>query len=189
MERIAPLWLPNEKECLLSILENLVYEGLLATREKLGYSPVCLIDRNFWTNIGLEFDRLLHEPNLMSMITDFIPYFWLRDEISWSFIALSDIHSSSNGVVETLVRTWNTEWREDGNVVFVEMITPQVAQFVKDRRKQLGRVIALLGPNLHHVCTTWELQPEQYKVLVSRDTLDALDPHVRWNMLYGSKIL
>jgi len=189
MERISPLWLPNEKECLHSILENLVYEGLLATREKLGYSPVCLIDRNFWTNIGLEFDRVCHEPNLMSMITDFIPYFWLRDKISWSFIPSSNIHISPNEIIETLARDWNAEWREDGNVVFVGMVTPQVAQFVKDHRKQIERVIALLGPNLHRVCTTWELQPEQYKVLVSRDTLDVLDPHVRWNMIYGSEML
>ena len=85
MERITPLWLPNEKECLLSILENLVYEGLLATREKLGYSTVCLIDTNFWTNIGLEFDRVPHEPELMGMITDFSrarqPSWIMRDRL------------------------------------------------------------------------------------------------------------
>jgi len=189
MERIMPRWLPNEKECLLSILENLIYEGLLATLEKQGYPEICLIDKDFWTNIGLEFDKLSHESELMSMITDFIPHFWLRDKVSWSFIPLSDVHISPNEAIKELVKAWNAEWREDGNVVFVGMVTPQVGQFVKDHREQIERVIALLGPNLHHVCTTWELQPEQYKVLVSRDTLDALDPHVRWNMIYGSEML
>jgi hypothetical protein len=189
MEKITPRWLPNEKECLLSILENLVYEGLLATRQKLGYSTVCLVDTNFWTNIGLEFDRLRYNPDLMDMITDFIPYFWLNDEISWSFMPPSNIPISPIEVIEELVKNWNTEWREDGNVVFVGMVTPQIAQFVKDHRKQIERVIAFLGPNLHHVCTTWEFQPEQYKALVSRDTLSVLDPHIRWNMIYGSKIL
>jgi hypothetical protein len=189
MEQIMPLWLPNEKECLLAILENLIYEGLLATRKKLGYSPVCLVDKNFWTNVGLEFDKLLHAPDLMSMIRDFIPYFWLPDEISWSLIPLSDPGGSTNEMIEEFIKDWDVKWQEDGNVVLVEMVTPHIAQFVKDHREQIKRVITLLGPNLSHVCTNWGLQPEQYKALVSRDTLDILAPHVRWNMIYGSKIL
>ena len=47
----------------------------------------------------------------------------------------------------------------------------------------------LIGPSLHHACTAWNLRPEQYKALISRDTLELLDPHVRWNMIYGSRIL
>ncbi len=189
MDKIIPLWLPNEKECLLSILENLIYEGLLATREKLGLSTVCLVDTNFWMNIGLEFDRLCHEADIMAIITDFIPYFWLQDDVSRTFVSSTALPIPSHEATEKLVNSWDAEWREDGNVVFVGMITPQIAQFVKARRDRITRVIALLGPNLHHVCTAWELQPEQYKVLVSRDTLDVLDPHVRWNMIYGSKML
>jgi len=189
MEKITPRWQPNEKECLLAILENLVYGGLLATREKLGYSSIGLVDENFWINVGLAFGKLRHDSDLMGMIADFIPYFWLPDERSRSFIPLSEPGSSPPAVIAELVRSWQAEWRQDGNAVLVEMVTPHVAQFVKDHRRQIKHVITLLGPNLHHVCTTWGLQPEQYKALVSRDTLETLDPRMRWNMIYGSPLL
>lgn len=189
MEKITPRWQPNEKECLLSILESLIYEGLLATRQKLGYSAGYQVDADFWMNIAVAYEKLRQHADLMRTIADFIPYFWLPEESSRVFVPLAEIGLTPSALIAGLVRSWQAEWRADGPTVFVEMVTPAVAQFVQARRPQLKHVITFLGPNLRHVCATWGLRPEQYNALVSRDTLDALDPHVRWNMIYGTTLL
>lgn len=187
MERVTPLWQPNEKECLVAILEILIDESLLATRRKLGYSDVSPIDSNFWTNIGLDFDRLRQSPEPMRMISDFLPYFWIPDEGLQSFLTLPG--TSFNAVIKELVRELEPTWHDDGKIVLADSMTPELARFIQTHRPRIQRIITLLGPSLQHVCTTWQVKPDQYKALICRDTLELLDPQVRWNMLYGSRIL
>jgi hypothetical protein len=187
MEKITPHWQPNEKECLAAILEPLIDEGVVAVRQKLGYSALCQVDTDFWTNIGIDAGRLLRTPDLMEMLTDFLPYFWLSDRDSWSCLALSEEFLDS--VLRELLKVLELHWHDEGTLVLVDMVTPQMAHLIKTRRERIQRVITLVGPSLFHACTAWGLQPEQYKALISRDTLEVLDPHVRWNMIYGSEAI
>lgn len=187
MERITPHWQPNEKECLAAILEPLIDEGVVGIRQKLGYSALCLVDENFWTNIGIDADHLLRTPDLIQMLTDFLPYFWLSDRDSWSCLTLSDEYA--DGVLRELLKILELRWHDEGTLILVDTITPQMAQLIKTQRGRINRVITLVGPSLFHACTRWGLQPEQYKALISQDTLELLDPHVRWNMIYGSEMI
>lgn len=187
MERIVPCWQPNERECLAAILEPLIDEGVVATRRKLGLSALALADTNFWINVGMDFDRLLQSPELVQMLADFLPYFWLADQDSWTGLTLPEEHS--NTVLRELLKDLTLQWSHAGTLMLVDMITPQAARLIQTHQQQIQRVITLVGPSLDYACTAWGLQPEQYKALISRDTLEALDPHIRWNMIYGSQML
>lgn len=182
---IEPVWLPFEKETLLSILENLIYEDILATRQKLGKPAVKLLEANFWTNIDLDFAKLLHESDIMTILSDFISHFWLPKEAGWSLLSLPSTHASALKVLQHLAKEWNAKWSEQGEVVLIGSVTPHIAQFLQGHCEQIQQIIAFLGPNVHYVCNTWGFRPEQYKVLASRDTLKEIDPTIRWSMIYG----
>ena len=185
MNQSTPVWLPFEKETLLSILESLIYEDLLATRQKFGKPAIKLLEANFWTNVDLDFNKLLHETELMKVVADFISHFWLPKNQAWSLLSLPYEHASALKFLHHLSKEWYAEWAEDGNIALIGVVTPHVAQLIKERRTHITQIIAFLGPNVGHVCKTWGFQAEQYKVLVSKDTLKELGSTVRWNMIYG----
>ncbi|MDY0096622.1 MAG: hypothetical protein RBT80_28315 [Candidatus Vecturithrix sp.] len=187
-EPIELMWLPFEKETLLSILENLIYEDILATRQKLGKPAVKLLEVNFWTNIDLDFAKLLHASDMMAIVADFISHFWLPKERDWSLLTLPSTHASALKVLQHLAKEWNARWSEQGEIVFIGSVTPHIAQFLQEHREQIQQIIAFLGPNVQHVCHAWGFRPEQYKVVASRDTLQELDPTVRWSMIYGKAL-
>jgi hypothetical protein len=189
MEASVHQWQPNEKECLLAILETLIEEGLLATRQKLGYSEVALLDTNFWTNIGLDGDQLAGKPALLQMLLDFLPYFWLPADTMWQGVAFEAWNATPSPLITALATALSLPWRPDGNVVFVETMSVAVAQFIQKRSAPITQVIALLGPSQEYVATAWQWPTHQYHALISRDTLHILDPHIRWNMIYGSRML
>lgn len=180
-----PVWLPFEKETLLSILENLIYEDILATRQKLGKPAVKMLEANFWTNVDLDFAKMLHASDAMAVLADFISHFWFPKEHYWSLLSLPSTHASALKVVQYMAKEWNVKWSEQGTIALVGSVTPHIAQFLQEHRTQIRQIIAFLGPNMRHVCTTWGFRADQYKVLVSRDTLQELDPTLRWSMIYG----
>jgi hypothetical protein len=186
MEQIVPDWQPEEKEALFSLLEELIKNDLLATREKHGRPAVHLIDKDFCSNFDLEFHKLSQHTGLVKRIADFISQHWLPQDRSTSLIPFSVLHVQdyTKKVLEEITLTWNIEIQEEGNIVVVGAFNSQVGQFVQDHQTQIKRVIALLGPSLQHICSTWNVQPVQYKALISQDTLEALDPDIRWHMIY-----
>lgn len=190
MTRIMPQWQPNERECLRAILETLIDEGLLATRKKLGFATeVALVDTDFGINFGLDTERLSQNAEIMQMIVDFLPYFWLPGETSWACLPLADVGYTAPPVIEELLHTFALMCQPTGNVIVLDQISPWIAALIPTHQSHVQCIITLVGPSLHYACTAWNLQPEQYKALISRDTLELLDPHVRWNMIYGSRIL
>lgn len=189
MERIVPQWQPNERECLHAILETMIDEGLLATRSKLGETDVVLVDVNFWMNVGLDVKRLPQQPDIMRMLVDFLPYFWLPDDRRWICRPLDVSNEAAAQALPVLWEALNLSVHPDGNLLMTDLITPALAEVITRQAHTLERIITLVGPGLHYACTTWHLRPEQYKALISWDTLAVLDPHVRWNMIYGSRLL
>lgn len=186
MEKITPVWLPHEKECLLAIVEQLIYDDLLDTREKLGEPTVTQVDANFWINFDLKFDRLIESSELLYVISDFLVSFWLPQDRAWSLVPCSSHNATANKMIKKFAGDWQLEWRDDGNALLVDVMTPRTAEFIRKHQAQLTRIITFLGPGLHYAHSTWGLEPEQYKALVSWDTLECLAPRVRWNMIYGS---
>lgn len=190
MTRIMPQWQPNERECLGAILETMIDEGMLATRKKLGHSmEIALVDTDFGINFGLDLERLPRKKAIMQMMVDFLPYFWLPGETPWFCLALKDIGYTPPPVIEQLMNALTLPWRPDGNLILLDQISPWIAALIPTYQPQMQRIITLIGPSLHHACTAWNLQPDQYKALICRDTLELIDPHVRWNMIYGSRML
>lgn len=190
MTRSMPQWQPNERECLRAILETMIDEGVLATRKKLGHSvDVTLVDTEFGINFGLDGQRLPQKTEIMQMLVDFLPYFWLPGDTLWSCPPLKDVGYTPPPVIEHLMHALRLDWRPEGNLILLDQISPWIAALFMTYQPQVQRIITLIGPSLHYACTAWNLQPEQYKALISRDTLELLDPHVRWNMIYGSRIL
>ena len=188
MEHFAPIWQPNEPECLQAILEIMIDEGVLATRQKLGYSDTMVLDNDFSTNIGLDLHRLLRLPEIMRMLSDFFPYFWLTEQSSWECIPISEHRTILPKVLLKALEEVRLRWREDGSLILADIVTPEVAALVRTHKGRLLRVITLLGPSVSYACLSWSLQPYQYKALVCQDTLTLLEPHIRWNMIYGSRI-
>jgi hypothetical protein len=187
MEQLAPLWLPNEKECIGAILESLIDEGVLATRQKLGLPGTLRLDENFYTNLGLDFELLLTLPDVIQMLSEFFPYFWLIEQSSWVCVPLSDGNTAP--VLLEALKGAVLRWGDAGTLIVTDTITPRVVEQIRANRDRLVRVITLLGPRVSHACTAWGLRRDQYKALVCQDTLEVVDPHVRWNMIYGSRML
>ncbi len=189
MEQLAPLWQPNEKECVSAILETLIEEGVLATRQKLGFSGTLLLDEGFSTNLGIDFELLLRLPDIIRMLADFFPFFWLIEQSSWVCIPFAEPPGASAPVLREALKDTHLRWAEHGTLILTDMITPPIGEYVRANSERLVRVVTLLGPSVAHACSAWAVRRDQYKALVCRDTLEIVEPHIRWNMIYGSRML
>ncbi len=189
MEQRAPLWQPNEKECVGAILESLIDEGVVATRQKLGLPGTLLLDDGFSTNLGVDVDLLLRLPDAIRMLADFFPFFWLIEQRSWVCLPLAELPDTSAPALCEALKDTPLRWAENGTLILADVMTPHVAERARLNRERLVRVVTLLGPSVAYACSAWGLRRDQYKALVCRDTLEVVEPHTRWNMIYGSRML
>lgn len=189
MEQLAPLWQPNEQECISAILGSLIEDGVLATRQKLGWPGTFLFDNGFSTNVGIDFELLGRLPDVMRMLGDFLPFFWLVEQSSWGCIPLDDRLGAGATVLCEALKDIPLRWTENGTLLLADVMTPRVVNYVRANRARLVRVITLLGPSIAYAGPAWGLRRDQYKALVCRDTLELIAPQNRWNMIYGTRML
>lgn len=189
MEHVTPLWQPNEQECLSAILEHLIDEGVLATRQKFGLPGTLALDEGFNTNLGVDCALLLSLPEALRMLADFLPFFWLMEQTSWKCLPMAGGDGAAAPVLQATLKEIPLRWTDAGTLLLVDVMTPQAADVIRAQGDRLARVITLLGPSVGYACSAWGLRRDQYKALVCRDTLEVVDPHVRWNMIYGSRML
>jgi len=187
---------------LKSILERLIHAGILATRERydLEHDDLYALSQfdgeahtlarsGFYTNLHLGFRPLENQAELLALLSRYICSRLAQTELD-GVVSLQSFRGEDEavGVIRRLIRDTRlpevpVPSRHQALVLMAGIHSQELVDFWRKHDAVLKRVLVLFGTSRRHVQDELNLPAEKYIALVSRDTLEQVDPQVRHQMI------
>jgi membrane protein implicated in regulation of membrane protease activity len=193
------IWLPPDRKDQLHLIECLIDQRVLATRETLFQLGAHKFDDDYWTNLDIDFTRLEKMDGLIKQFAEFIVAQYLEDDIS-TYVALDPVDFRAQDYTMGVVRKTaaqaglplvGTQMVKSNQklVVIAGVYSESLKAFLNDYASSVHLAIILLSPTSQHLAN--ELKPlplSRVKPIVSVDFLANIPETRRRVMLsWGDK--
>lgn len=174
------------------LLDRFVSQHLLVRCEAVGRRPVYQLDDDYWTNLTLNFSRLVNEPDILDLCARCVRTLLPTKSAGVLVVEPLDIGMSqvdTRQVVAEIVDRLQgrfvraNETRGDQEAVIIAgVFLPQIRQFLFRQGHYITDAVFLIGPDSHYFTATFQELPTRLVSVVSADSLKGLDPKSLLNL-------
>lgn len=180
------------------LLQCLTEHHLLVRCAAIGRYPVYQLDTEYWTNLTLDFSRIIQDTIVLDMCADCIrtllslpnnnlPFFVIEP------LDLGESQSEIRRILEEIVKRIPGQFIGIKEVhklkkvtVLAGIFSPQIKNFLIQEADYVASAIFLIGPDSHYFSKISGSIPLKTISIISTDTLQKLDRGTRRAILYSN---
>lgn len=176
------------------LLRYLTDQHLLLRCEAIGRQPIYQLDNDYWTNLILDFSKLVHEPNALDFCASCIRPLVFPKSGRWFIVEPLDLGQSQADIRQVLAEITTrlsgqiVRAKEIHNVgqvaILAGIFSPQIRNFLLQEGEHIASAVFLIGPDSQYLSKTFKNLPLKATSIVSTDTLQELDLGIRRSILW-----
>jgi hypothetical protein len=176
------------------LLRYLADQHLLLRCEAIGRQPIYQLDNDYWTNLILDFSKLVHDPNTLDWCAICIRPLLFPKLDRGLVVEPLDLGQSQTDVRQALAEIITrlsgqiVRAKEIHNVgqvaILVGIFSPQTRNFLLQEGEHIASAVFLIGPDSQYLSKTFKNLSFKATSIVSTDTLQELDLGIRRSILW-----